>query len=263
MAKASRKRMSKEELNAPDEIEVALSKVWAYLAKYKTPLLGAVGGLVAIALVLWIVGMTSRSGANGRAHDLRTALAPFRGEVGEPDPQLKDLPGPKPEHFADEQARNAEAKKRLDAYLSEHGSDDAAELVALTDANLLLNSGDAAGAATAVDAWLAKYPESGARIAGLELEARALTVKGDRAAAIAAWQALAEGSTGDLKADALRQVGDLENPVITEGGDAAKAKAAYDRALAALGPAPDDMPFQLAPQGVRGDIKNRLDLLPQ
>lgn len=262
MAKASRKRMTKEELNAPDEIEVALSKFWDKLVKYKKVLLGAVGGLVAVALLLWVIGMTTQSSAEGRSEAMRTAIAPLGGEVGEPDPQLAALPGPKAEVFPDEAARAAEAKKRLATYVSEHGSDDALELVTLTDANLLIETGDPAGAAAAVDQWLAKYPKSPARIVALEIKARALTAKADRPAAIAAWQELAGAASGEMKADALRHVGDLENPVFADAGDAAKAKAAYDAALAALGPAPEQAAFQFAPQGLRGDIQNRLDLLP-
>ena len=46
-----------------------------------------------------------------------------------------------------------------------------------------------------------------------------------------------------------------------DGGDAAKAKAAYEAALAALGPAPEKVdPF--GSTGIRGDIDNRLKLLP-
>ncbi|TNF37681.1 MAG: hypothetical protein EP329_02520 [Deltaproteobacteria bacterium] len=262
MAKAKRKRMSKEELNAPDEIEVALANFWDKLVKFKKPIIGAVVGLVAIAIVLWVVGASSRSSAESRAEAMRTAVAPLRGSVGEPDPSEATIPGPKPERFADEAAQVAEAKKRLAAYVGEYGSDDSMQLVSLADANLLLDSGDAAGAATAIEQWLAKYPESPAKVVGLELKARALTAKGERDAAIAAWQAVAAAATGELKADALRRAGDLQNPVLTEGGDAAKAKAAYDEALAALGDAPEDAGL-LGPQGLRGDIKNRLDLLPQ
>jgi len=263
VAKASRKRMSKEELNAPDEIEVALSKFWNKLVKFKTPILGAVGALVAIAIVLWIVNSTAQSSAESRADAMRAAVAPLRGSVGEPDPSLATLPGPKPPQFATEEAQVAEAQKSLAAYMGEYGSDDSMQLVSLTDANLKLEAGDAAGAVSAVDQWIAKYPESPAMVVALELKARALTAKGDRAAAIDAWKALAAASTGELKADALRHAGDLDNPVFTDGGDAAKAKAAYDEALAALGGGQEDDAFQFAPQGIEGDLKNRLDLLPQ
>lgn len=263
MAKATRKRMTKEELNAPDEIEVALSNFWGKVAKYKNPIFIGVGALVVLGIVLGIVGMSSKKSADERGDALRTVVGPLAAYVGEVNPQIAALPGPKPEQYADEAARDAEAKKRLEAWVAERGSEDARELVDLALAQEKLAGGDAAGAAEAAKAWVAQYPESAAKLAGLELAARALTAKGEKDAAVAAWKALAAAATGELKADALRQAGDLQNPVFGGAGDAAQAKSAYDEALAALGPAPEAPAFQLAPAGLRGEIQNRLDLLPQ
>ena len=263
MANATRKRMTKEELAAPDEIEVALSGFWEKLAKYKNYVFIGVGVLIAIGVVFAIIGMSSRASADERALAMRTAVGPLAAYVGEVNPQIAALPGPKPEQYADEAARSAEAKKRLEAYVAERSGDDARELLDLALAQQKLAAGDAAGAAEAAKAWLTTYPESAAKLAGLELAARALTAKGDKDAAVAAWKALAAATTGELKAQALRQVGDLHNPVLAGSGDAAQAKAAYDEALTALGPAPAASPIEFAPAGLRGEIKNRLDLLPQ
>lgn len=261
---AKRKRMSKEELKAPDEIEVVLNRVWENLNKYKNHIFIGIGALVALGVVLWLVNASSKSGALDRADAIRTAVAPFFGEVGERNPSLAELPGPKAELFEDEAARDKAALERLTAYAGEHESDDSRELVDLAIANLKVRTGDVAGAVTDVDGWLARYAESPVRAAALELKARALAAKGDRDAAAAAWQALATETSGDLKVEALRRAGDLYHPAFgSDAPDAAKARAAYEEALAVLGPAPNDPMAQFGVAGLRGEVNNRLDLLPQ
>ncbi len=264
MAKRSRKRMSKEELAAPDEIEVALNKIWDALTKHKKVIIGAFAGLIALGVVLWVVNATTASARDGRATELRTAVAPIGAQVGEEDPASKDLPGPKAERFTDRATQLAAAEERLTGYATENSGDDALEVVDLALANVKLEKGDAAGAIAMVDAWLGNYGDSPARTAALELKARALTASGDTAKATEAWNALAQGATGKLKAIALKMVGDLANPVLAEGGDATKARAAYDQALAALGPAPADDPAAaiVGKPGLRGELENRLALLP-
>ncbi len=265
MAKRSRKRMSKEELAAPDEIEVALTKVWDGLVKYKKLLIGAFAGLIVLGVILWIANATTASARDGRADALRAAVAPIGAPIGEEDPAANELPGPRPERFADRAAMLAAAEDRLSAYIAEYDGDDALEVVDLALANVKLDRGDHDGAVAMVDAWLGKHEGSPVRTAALDLKARALSAKGDVAAASTAWNALADASAGRLQAMAFKMVGDLANPLLTEGGDAAQAKAAYDKALAALGPAPaDDDPAAaiVGKPGLRGELDNRLALLP-
>ncbi|MCA9516334.1 MAG: tetratricopeptide repeat protein [Myxococcales bacterium] len=259
MAKRKR-RMSKEELEAPDQFEVALQKVWEGLVKYRKPIIGGIVALVVLGVVLWIVNATSKSSARTRSLALRDGAAALSAEVGPADSPEVQLPGPKPLRFEDESQRLAAVEKGLSGYVAEYGSDDSRELVDLTLADVKLAKGDAAGALADVEAWIGKHGDSAVMPVALELKARALSVT-DKAKAVEAWNALAAASTGELKADALRQAGDLQNPVLVDGGDAAKAKAAYEAALAALGPAPEKVdPF--GSTGIRGDIDNRLKLLP-
>lgn len=259
MAKRKR-RMSKEELAAPDQFELILVKVWDALVKFRVFIIGGVAALVVLGVVLWIVNATSAGSAKARSLALREGTAALSAEVGPAESPDLQAPGPKPLRFDDEAQRLGAIEKGLSAYVAEYGSDDSRELVDLTLADVKMAKSDAAGALVDVEAWIAKYPKSAIMPVALELKARALSVT-DPAKAIDAWNALAGATVGELKAEALRQAGDLQNPILHDGGDAAKAKAAYEAALAALGPAPEQTdPFGTV--GLRGDIDNRLKLLP-
>ena len=62
MAKAKKHEMTKEELRAPDEIEVALKGFWEKLYGHRKLIIIGVGALVAIGIVSWVIGASKRSG---------------------------------------------------------------------------------------------------------------------------------------------------------------------------------------------------------
>lgn len=265
MAKARKHEMTKEELRAPDEVEVALKGFWEKLYTHRKLLLAVLGGFVALGIALWVIGMSKRSGIESRAVDLREAVKAVGAPVGpEPvlDPRVAKLP--RPPRFDNEGARIAAAHDGLTRFLSERGGDDAAALVAFAAMNAKLNKGDATGALADVEAWLAANGDSISRPIALELKARAQAAAGQKDAALATLDELSKAVGGSLRATALARIGDLNHPVLTGGaGDAAKAKAAYEAALAALPPEePDQMSMLTGKPGLRGKIENHLGLLP-
>jgi len=218
---------------------------------------------------MWIMGNSKRSGIESRADALRTAVAAIGGAVGpEPvlDPRIAKLP--RPPRFENEGARLAAADAGITKFLGEHGGDDVAVLVKIAGIDAKLNKGDAAGAVSDADAWLAANGSSVARPVVLEVKARAQVAAGQKDGAKQSYDELAKAvGPGQLRAAALTALGDLENPVLNGGaGDAAKAKASYQAALAALPPeaADDEVSASVitGKPGLRGQIENHLGLLP-
>ncbi|MFT7580078.1 MAG: hypothetical protein ACI9MR_001745 [Myxococcota bacterium] len=260
MAKKQR-RMSKEELKAPDEIEVALVKFADGVAKHKKLLLIGLGALIAVGVGLSVLSAMSSSSEASAADEFATATAALSSDVGESArPALqKSLVA----NYPDAASQRAAAKGGLATYAADHAGDDVLELVDLATAQITLADGDADATIAAVDAWLGKHADSPSRVVALELKARATLTKGDKPAALAAYEALAKDAIGPLKVEALVQVGDLNNPLINSGGDAAKAAGAYEQALAAMGPAPkSDNPLG-GGDPARIEIELRKNLLAQ
>lgn len=267
MAKAKKHEMTKEELRAPDEIEVALRGFWEKLYSHRKLILIGIGAIVAIGLAVWIVGSSSRSARQSNALALFEAARAVGADVGpeEPmDPRIAKLP--RPPRFADEASRVAAAHDALTSYVTDRSGDGAVELARVALANAKLNKGDAAGALAEVESWLAAYPQSPALPLVLELKARAQVAAGQREAAIATLDGLSKTVTGLLKAEVLGRLGDLHNPIFNDGaGDAAAAKNTYLAALAALPPesGQDDQFSSIAGKpGLRGHLENRLGFLP-
>lgn len=267
MAKSKKHRMSKQELRAPDEVEVALRGFWEKLYKYRKLALAGVVVLVAAGVAVWVIGKTQRAGVENRSDALREATAAIGAPIGpEPvqNPRLASLP--RPPRFDDEGARIAAANTSLTKFLGDHSGEPVSQLVRLAAANAKLNQGDAAGALADVEGWLGDFGSSLAVPVALELKARAQVAAGKLDDAKGTLDALSKAvGPGTLKALALTDLADLDNPVLHDGGDPAKAKASYEAALAALPPEPeDDQPTLsiMGKPGLLGRIENHLGLLP-
>jgi len=265
MAAKKQKRMSKEELAAPDEVEVVLSSFWESLYKYRMAVIGGVVGLLILGVVLWLSGRSSEASRASTGDALAEALTPVAATIGdEPEwfAQLNNVP--RPPHYPSEAQRQAAAEVSLGQFLSSHGDHPSGALVALTHANLKLRQGDHDGAIAAADAWIASHAASPALPLAHDLRARALVAAGRRSDAVAAYDAAANLVGGTLKAHFLTQLADLLNPAIHDGGDKDKALARYEQALALLPPgkAPaQQSPFGPAESGPRPKIQARIALL--
>lgn len=262
-----KKRMSKKELQAPDQVEVVLNETWDNLVAYRKWIIGAVA-LFVVGGVSWAIIHSLRDSAKAEAAlALRDAMGPLTAFVDAPAdgadaPKAKPIRGVK--IFPSEAAATTEAAKRLDAFLAAHPDMDAAQVVSLTRAEVWLRQGDAARAAKDLQSWLGQHAESPLAPAALQALAQAQLATGKRDEARKTLTDLAAKSTGPAKALALTSLGDLDNPLITKGGDAAKARTHYEGAEKALGPKPQgDNPFvaMSAPYLFR-ELTNKLALLP-
>ncbi len=263
MAKRKQDRLSKEELRAPDEIEVALRNFWTKVYDKRKLIIAVVGGLVLFGVALGVMNWMSSSSADTRAEAMSQATAALGAPVGDEAKNLPEPPAPQLASFTSRDEALAAAEAGLTKFSSEFSGDDSAELVDLALANVKLSKGDHAGAIGAVDAWLGANAESPAKTIALELKARAQLQGGDKAAAVATYQSVADAATGPLKVEALTRVGDLLSPHYGPGGDAAKAIAAYTEALGLLGPKKtlDGIAGLLAGAGSHGALENKLALL--
>ncbi len=262
-----KKRMSKKELQAPDQVEVALNKTWDNLVTYRKWIIGGIAVFV-VGGVSWAILHNMRASAKAEAAlAVRDAMAPLTAFVDAPA-EGADAPEPKPirglQVFPSEAAATTEAAKRLDAFLAAHPDMDAAQVVSLTRAEVWLRQGDAARAAKDLQAWLAQHAESPLVPAALQALAQAQLAAGKRDEARKTLTDLAAKTTGPAKALALTTLGDLDNPLVAPGGDAAKARASYEEAQKALGPKPQgDNPFvAMSAPYLYQELDNKLALLP-
>lgn len=237
MAKRKKKRMSKEELRRPDEVEVRLKRIWDSLNKYKKPLIASLVILI-VGTVGWSIYKRSAASAkDSRAEALHAAFEPLAAFYGE---DVKQLPENTPlKTFETRKAALEAADKGVDAFLAEHKDESGA--VSFIDAMIQLPLGDADKAVEALSAWTSSHADSPLYPAAMMRLAEAQAQAGKKDEAVASYRKVADLSGGFVKVQALVAIGDLLSPV-TGGSDAAKAKAAYEEAKAVLGPTPPKNP---------------------
>ncbi len=230
------KRMSKQELQAPDKVEQTLWKAFEKVEKYKVPIFAGLGLMGVAAIAIGVFGGMSANTADTKAESLRLALDPFQAPIGEA-PETPEAPmAPQQERFEDEAAALTAAETRLGAYISERSGDDSLAAAELALANVHLRRHDHKKAADALSGWLSKYGENPLKPAVLARLAETHASLGDLGKARQSWSALAEASkAGKLKALAHLSLGDLDNPLGNSSGDAAAARKHYEAAKTALG----------------------------
>lgn len=254
------KRMSKKELQQPDEVQVALKGLWDGLEKYWRYLVAGAAALVVLGGIGTLVASLQESSRQETADELSKALAPLASPIGEPPADPAALPAGTETFESIEAARKA-ASERLAAFLAEHEGGDVAKA-----ATFLRSALDPAGVA-ALEGFLAEEPDHVLAPAGWMAIAEAKAKAGERDAALATYRKVADAATGTLKAMALLAAGDLQNPLAVEGGNAAEAKKAYEEAKAALLPRPEASPGDLLGAAfgepyAYAEIGKRLALLP-
>lgn len=263
MAK-KQKRMSREELRKPDALQEALAPWWDKLEQHwKMLVVGCLAILLAGVASSAYKRASATSAADG-ADAFTAAVAPVTAPTGEDDSTTPEsaLPIKPVERYADEAAARAEARTRLDAYIAEEESG------AHVDAARLLRAGleveDAGARLTALQA-LSGNEDLAALQPSIQMGiADALLATGDRGAATAKYQEVADATTGMAKALALMAKGDASNP-LAGGSDAAAAKTAYAAAKAALGPRPTvdagDVFAAFGEPYIYAELDNKLALL--
>ncbi len=265
MAKKKKKRMSKEELRAPDAFEKKAEAVWKKIEPHKRAI-GVVIVLLAVAGVAWnIYGSSQRGAVEERAGVLNKALHPLTAAIWDPDVDGKEQPdGTKPtppsgELFKTEADARKAAAERLGAYLSENADSPGANAVALGTAGLKV-ADDPKAAAAELDAWIRTNGEHKTANLVRIVAGRAHAAAGDKESARGHFEAVSKEGLGWMKATALNGIGDLDNPLMSAksgSGDAAAAKKSYEEAMTFLGDGEE-----LNSAGLKREIETKLAALP-
>lgn len=257
------KRMTKQELRAPDEVQVKLQGLWTWIENYWRHLAVSAAVLVVGGGVATVMDSNSQAAVYEDADALSDALAPLVAPVGDA-PAGADVSEDEV-RYETKAAALVAAHTAIDAYVaSRPGSKASGALSALAPA-VAAQAGDPEGAAQKLGAWVTANPESSLQASALHALAEARAASGDTAGALEAYRTLAVQSQGSLKALAFMAMGDLQNPLSAKGGDATKARSAYEEASKALGPRPETPPGDiyaaLTEPYLYAEIENRLALL--
>lgn len=264
---AKKKRMSKEELRAPDRFEQNVEAAWKKVAPHKGKIMAVIGVLLVIGIGWTIYGSMSDGAKADKADALSAAMYPLTAPTWNPEEDAKPLQDgtipvkPAGETFKTGEEAHKAAIERLRKYLSEHGSDPGANAVALGVAGLKIDT-DPKAAAAELEAWIGKNAENKVLPMVRLVAARAQVAAGALDQARAHFDAVAGKSAGWLKAAALVGLGDLDHPLMAakgSKGDAAKAKASYEAAQKELG-VQNGEPSSGA--GLKSDIETKLAALP-
>lgn len=259
------KRMTRKELREPDEVQVALKGLWDWLERHWRLLAGAGLAVLAVGAATTVMGSMAEDASFEQADALRDALAPLTAPVGDPPPGAAAQADGNVTRYPDRAAAVSTAIERLDGYVASQPDAPGVNVAKILPSTLRATGSDPAAAAQEIAAWLAANPghllEQSAMHALAEAHARA----GSRSEALAAYQDLANRSSGLIRAIALMAVGDLQNPLAHPDGDHAKALTAYKEAQAALGPRPPrdaaDIFAALSEPYIYAEMDSRLALL--
>jgi hypothetical protein len=253
------KRMSRKELRQPDEFEVMLQKSWERLEKYWKPIGYGLGAMVLVGAVASIASSSMESSQQETAAAFAAALAPLTAPLGEaPDPATGAQADSR-ERFPDRAAAVAAASGRLEVFLTDHGDADQAAAAGW------LRAAVAGSDVATLQAWIDANPDTSLELSALLAIGDAHARAGDKAKAAEAYRTVAGRTNGFAKAMALMAVGDLDNPLAIDGGDAAAAKAAYEEAQQVIGPRPARNPLDVfasfSEPFLYAELENKLALL--
>lgn len=229
------KRMSKQELRAPDKIEVTLKRGWKWVESNKK----LVVALIVIAVGAVIGGMVTdkmaQSANDSDAAAVRKATQPLLMPIIEDETDATELAKTsKLPVFTDEAAKNKAGLASITAFLKDHAGLQAAATFQFAQASLQIATGATDAGTKGLTEWVSKHPKS--PIAGVALAqlADAQLAKGEEDAARKTASQLVDRSQGTGKVLALVRLGDLSNPLIVKKGDVAAARKHYEAAQALI-----------------------------
>jgi hypothetical protein len=255
--------MTKEELRAPDEVQMKLQGLWTWIENYWRHLAISAAVLVVGGGVVTVMDDNSQVDVYADADALSEALAPLSAPVGDaPAGVAADADEVRYENRA---AALTAANTAIDAYVSARPNSKASGALSALAPAVAAQAGDPKGAAQKLAEWVTANPNSSLQASALHALAEARAASDDIAGALEAYRTLAAQSSGSLKALAFMAMGDLQNPLSAKDGDVTKARTAYEEASKALGPRPKTPPGDiyaaLTEPYLYAEIENRLALL--
>ena len=255
--------MSKQELRAPDEVQVKLQGLWTWIENYWRHLAVSAGVLMVGGAVATVMDNSSQADVYSDADALSEALAPLSAPIGDAPAGVEADPDEK--RYETRVEALAAANTAIDAYVAARPNSKAHGALSALAPAVAAQAGDPKGAAEKLGAWVTANPNSSLQASALHALAEARAASGDTAGALEAYRTLALQSEGFMKALAFMAMGDLQNPLSSKDGDATKARTSYEEASKALGPRPKTPPGDiyaaLTEPYLYAEIENRLALL--
>lgn len=217
----TKKTSVKDDMQAAEEIQDGLEAFFEKLVVHKFWVIGAVAVLLIAIVGISVVSRQTASSREASGSAVAKVLSTYKAIPAEGDAEAI-------------KAAVGSLVAAADPLILKHKGEAAALALNYVKASALLQSGDAAGAATILQSAAAEAAGSTLALPVSLTLARALKAKGDVAGAA---QALNSAKTRSPLDELLVQkmLGDLYNPTFGEakaGGDRAKAIAAYTKAVA-------------------------------
>lgn len=253
MTAASKKKMTLKEVKAPDEFQTTMGRAIEFLQLYGGWILaGAAGVLLAIVAGILL----------SRRHDaavVEEALA-FHGAFAPVVTAEEALRGE--DEKAAEEARNkiTGAAGDLEKFAAEHEGSALAGLAWVARGAAMWLAGQAGPALESFEKGLQAQGDAAFKPILLEAAGAAADAAGKRDEAERYYTEMTKAGSRLFRAMGYLHLGDLAHPLAGEGGDAAKAREAYQKGLAEV-PA-DDALLAPAERLTRGLLEQRLASVP-
>ena len=234
-------KVTKKELQAPDEFQESMGKVVNFFRLYGG-WVGAGAGLIIVAIVGGVLlSRMNTSHAVDRSTTLLKALAPLAASTEKP----ADAEAGK-KAAEDEVGRARKVLADLDKFLADNAKSELSGLAMLSKGAALMKAGDAAAAATAWKAFVDANPTSPFVWLAWESIGVAADQAGRRADAEVAFGELTKVEPALAKSYGFLHLGDMYNPTAKAGAgdpvDRSKAAEFYQKGIEALSGDVERMP---------------------
>ena len=233
VAKRKQKRMSKEELRTPDQVEAFLNKLWERVTKHKTIIFIFLGLFLAGGIAYSLYEQAEDEKQEATATALRGVFDPLVSPVvadQEAVVQAKETLGTNA--YTDRKLQLEAAQKGADEYLNSNADSKAASSIKFVKASTYSAMGDAKKGSEELAAWIEANKGSVLEFAAMIQLGDAQVASGQPSEAKATFQKIVDDSPEGSLARALAhtRLGDLSNPLMTDKGSSEAAVKSYEAA---------------------------------
>ena len=233
MAKRKQKRMSKEELRTPDQVEAFLNKLWERVTKHKTMIFIALAVFVGGGIAYSLYERAETEKLEATATSLRGVFDPLVSPIvadQETGVQIKETLGTNA--YTDRKLQLEAAQKGADEFLSANAEAKATSSVQFVKASAYAAMGNAKQGAEELATWIEANKDSVLAFSAMMQLGDVQVANGQTNEARATYQKVVDDSPeGSLaKAMAHTRIGDLSNPLMTDKGNSAEALKSYEAA---------------------------------
>ncbi len=233
MAKRKQKRMSKEELRAPDQVEAFLNKIWERITKHKKIIIAVIVVFVGGGIVWTLMERAENEKLEATATALRGVFDPLVSPIVEDQEtgaQIKETLGTNA--YTERKLQLEAAQKGADEFLSNNPEAKAVQAVQFVKASSYAAMGDPKKGSDELVAWVEANKGSVLEFTALMQLGDAQIASGQTQEARATYEKVVELSDGQSLARAMAhtRLGDLSNPLMAKQGDSAAAVKSYEAA---------------------------------